>query len=290
MIRYGLHLRHTSFQAYKQLLEKFPLPSISLLNKIQQGGVNSIKALKILRENGKISNDCILMVDEMYLEKATQYHTGEYVGADDEENLYKGIVAFMIVGLKESIPYIVQAIPEVKFSGEWLADKMSNCIDDLTSAEFCVRGIVTDNHASNVHAFSSLTAIFNSDSHQCINHPEGYRPATLLKSNFFSDIFQRFKSNIEAVVWSCSLEKVLLEISQNSLENTCAKDSFLIKLQAFTSIPPMISGGIEVKACNLIKKEVAALLFSCEFCEISKNTFLYRTPTMAISANNQLYC
>ena len=91
------------------------------MNKIQQGGVNSIKALKILRENGKISNDCILMVDEMYLEKATQYHSGEYVGADDEGNLYKGIVAFMIVGLKESIPYIVQAIPEVKFSGKWLA-------------------------------------------------------------------------------------------------------------------------------------------------------------------------
>ena len=40
------------------------------------------------------------MVDEIYLEKATQYHSGEYVGADDEGNLNKGIVAFMIVGLK----------------------------------------------------------------------------------------------------------------------------------------------------------------------------------------------
>ena len=109
---------------YKQLLQKFPIPSISLLNKIQQGGVNSIKALKILRDSGKISIDCILMVDEMYLEKATQYHSGKYVGADDERNLYKSIVAFMIVGLKGSIPYIVQAILEVKFSGEWLADKM----------------------------------------------------------------------------------------------------------------------------------------------------------------------
>ena len=48
MIRHGLYLRHTSFQAYKQLLEKFSLPSISLLSQIQQGGVNSIKALKIL--------------------------------------------------------------------------------------------------------------------------------------------------------------------------------------------------------------------------------------------------
>ena len=89
------------------MLEKFPLPSISLLSKIQQGVVNSIKALEFLRENGKISNDCILMVDEMYLEKTTQYHSGKYVGADDEGNLYKGIVAFMIVGIKELILYFV---------------------------------------------------------------------------------------------------------------------------------------------------------------------------------------
>ena len=63
IIRYGLHLRHTSFQAYKQLLEKFPLPSVLLLNKIQQGGVSLIKARKILLENGKILNNCILIVD-----------------------------------------------------------------------------------------------------------------------------------------------------------------------------------------------------------------------------------
>ena len=88
------------------------------MNKIQQGGVNSIKALKIHRENGKISNDCILMVDEMYLEKATQYHSGKYVGVNDEGNLYKNKVAFIIMGLKESIPYIVRAIKEVKFNGE----------------------------------------------------------------------------------------------------------------------------------------------------------------------------
>ena len=79
----------------------------------------------------------------------------------------------MIVGLKGLIPYNLQAIPEVTFSGEWLADEMSNCIDDLTSAEFCVVGIVTDNHTSNAHAFSSLTAI-NSNSHQYIKHPRNF--------------------------------------------------------------------------------------------------------------------
>ena len=37
---------------------------------------------------------------------------------------------------------------------------------------------------------------------------------------------------LEAVVQSCSVKKVFIEISQNSQENTCARDSFLIKLQA----------------------------------------------------------
>ena len=38
--------------------------------------------------------------------------------------------------------------------------------------------------------------------------------------------------------------------------------------------------GIQRKpeACNFIKKETLAQVFSCEFCEISKNTFSYRTP------------
>ena len=60
---------------------------------------------------------------------------------------------------------------------------------------------------------------------------------------------------IEVVAQTCSVKKVYLEISQNSQENICARVSFLIKL-----------------ACNFIKKETLAQVFSCEFCEISKNT------------------
>ena len=46
MIRYALLLRYTSLQTYKLLLQKFPLPSMSLLKKIQQGGVDVVKAIK----------------------------------------------------------------------------------------------------------------------------------------------------------------------------------------------------------------------------------------------------
>ena len=64
-----------------------------------------------------------------------------------------------------------------------------------------------------------------------------------LKSIVFQ-IWLRFgtsKINTEAVVLWCSVNKVFLEILQNSQENTCARVSFLIKLQ--------------VEACNFIKKE-----------------------------------
>ena len=37
------------------------------------------------------------------------------------------------------------------------------------------------------------------------------------------------------------------------------------------------------KALNLIKKQTLAQVFSCECCEISKNTFSYRAPPVAAS-------
>ena len=40
------------------------------------------------------------------------------------------------------------------------------------------------------------------------------------------------------------------------------------------------------QACNFIKKETLAQVFSCEFCEISKNIFSYRTPLVAASELN----
>ena len=44
-----------------------------------------------------------------------------------------------------------------------------------------------------------------------------------------------------------------------------------------------------VEACNFIKKETLAQVFSCKFCEISKNTFftehLRATTSEKISAN-----
>ena len=37
------------------------------------------------------------------------------------------------------------------------------------------------------------------------------------------------------------------------------------------------------QACNVIKKESLTRVFSCEFCEIFKNTFFTEDPRMAAS-------
>ena len=42
---------------------------------------------------------------------------------------------------------------------------------------------------------------------------------------------------------------------------------------------------IRPKAWNFIKKETLTQLFSCEFCEISKNTLLHRTHLVTASEN-----
>ena len=122
-------------------------------NKIQQGGVEMLNVLKILHEEVSLACDCILMIDEMYLRKSAQYQSREYVGVDEE-----GIITFMAVGLKQSIPFV--AIPEVIFNGHWPVEKVSDNIDNLIEFGLYVRSKkVTVNHSANVNAFAALIKI-----------------------------------------------------------------------------------------------------------------------------------
>ena len=74
-----------------------------------------------------------------------------------------------------------------------------------------------------------------------------------LRSIYLARLISENSSNTfsEAVVQRCSVKKVFLEISLDSQENSCARVLFL---------------------------ETLAQVFSCEFCEISKNNLSYRTP------------
>ena len=71
-----------------------------------------------------------------------------------------------------------------------------------------------------------------------------------------------FHETSETTTRGVLYKKVFLEISQNLQKNICARVSFVI---------------------NFIKKETMGQVFSFQFCEISKNTFIYRTPLVAAS-------
>ena len=78
---------------------------------------------------------------------------------------------------------------------------------------------------------------------------------------------------VVSLITRCSPEllckKVILEISRNSQENTCARDSFLIKLQ----------GG----PATLSKKSLWHMYFPINFAKFLRTPFFYRTPSVAAS-------
>ena len=69
MIRFCFLLRFTSTQAYRTLLKTFPMPSLSMLHSVTCGTIQSLKAIKLVKDKGEICDDVVVMVDEMYLQK-----------------------------------------------------------------------------------------------------------------------------------------------------------------------------------------------------------------------------
>ena len=70
-----------------------------------------------------------------------------------------------------------------------------------------------------------------------------------------------FRTNYRSSHQRCSKKKDVLEISQNAQEQT------------FTRVVKFLNKVAGLEACNFTKKVTLAQVLSCEFCEISKNTF-----------------
>ena len=89
--RYALMLWYSSLLAHKQLLTEFNLPSVSFLRKLTSGKIDALSSAKLLKSSGKISDDVILIFDEIYLQKCGDNEGGETSGADFPGYLYKGL-------------------------------------------------------------------------------------------------------------------------------------------------------------------------------------------------------
>ena len=97
IIQYALLLRYTSSQSYKLQLDEFPLPSISLLNTIKEGNIDTLKVAKLLLENCSISKEIVVLFDEIYLQKGLEYYGGDVFGSNINNEFYKSTVCFMII-------------------------------------------------------------------------------------------------------------------------------------------------------------------------------------------------
>ena len=79
----------------------------------------------------------------------------------------------------------------------------------------------------------------------------------------------------EAVVWRCSVEKVFLEISQNSHKKACARVvSFLSKVTG-------------QRPATLLKKRLWHRSFPVNFAKFLRAPFFYRTPPVAASETSK---
>ena len=74
--------------------------------------------------------------------------------------------------------------------------------------------------------------------------------------------------------------KTLIAVSRSSHQRCSMKTSASFFFNKVAGLRPW----------NFIKKETLAQVFSCEFCEVSKNTFFYRTPLLLSLAISHRGC
>ena len=59
----------------------------------------------------------ILFFYEIYLQKCEEYSGGESIGTDDKGSAYKGMVCFMVVGLKNNVSDVTKVCSRER--AEW---------------------------------------------------------------------------------------------------------------------------------------------------------------------------
>ena len=112
----------------------------SILRKVTSGKLEPIYCLcQLFIYSGRISSDVILMFDDRYLQKCEEFSGGETISADETGDLYKGLMCFMIVGMKSNIP-LFKSCAWKRSLGEWLQEEIRSSQNLLQECKFSVLG------------------------------------------------------------------------------------------------------------------------------------------------------
>ena len=138
--------------------------SLSLLHKTASSNVGTAAVTTALKQQGRISENVILILDEIYHQKSAEYFGGDTFRTNEGWDLYKGMLCFMILGLKNSIPCVIKSVPEKELRCQFIKDSLIECLKILHELKFIVRGFVCDDHASNESAYTKLLSDYNDNS------------------------------------------------------------------------------------------------------------------------------
>ena len=129
----------------------------------------------------------LLLADE------EQYQDGDMIGKDEDGKFYKGVVMFQIIGLRKNIPIVIKAVPETTISWQLLKKEIEECVSSLNKQGFKVRGVITDDHSSNVAAFSNLIDVYRFDPNiHGVKFPSNFATITYLFFLFTQKMCMKF--------------------------------------------------------------------------------------------------
>ena len=97
---------------------------------------------------------------------------------------------------------------------------------------------------------------------------QAFRLLTVLKRDFNIDIFLWISRMLQEHLFKKNPKEHLFWSTRSSHQRCSVR-----------------KGVLEAEACNFMKKETLSQVFYCEFCEISKNTFLQKTSGQLLLKN-----
>ena len=107
----------------------------------------------------------MLLIDKTKLQKEVQFQHGKLIGCDDNGDLFKGIITFMIVGVWKNVPFAVKAVPESKIEGKWLSGQTIKTIQSLHEIGFHGRAVVLIDPATCPPSTNEILSNYGSESH-----------------------------------------------------------------------------------------------------------------------------
>ena len=168
------------------------------------------------------------------------------------EILYKGDAAAVC-------SFTTDNIRKAQDQGDWIKQIIGvKEFQMLQKNHFSSRGFDAGDENNQVILPSRLKPLAFKELHIDVGQLGYDRTLELIKERF---IWPKMYDDAKAVTRRCSVKKVFLEISQNSQENTCTRDSFLIKSKntfSYRTSPVAASDDFKYfvsKICKCIKEK-----------------------------------